>query len=66
MEKLTDNPATTCPYCGGIGVTMVRRGQEQFAAECSCRIEKKAALRLQKARIPQRYTHCSLESFDTG
>jgi len=66
MEKLTDNPAATCPHCGGIGVTMVRRGGEQFAAECSCRIEKKATLRLQKARIPQRYTHCSLESFDTG
>lgn len=66
MEKLTDSPATACPHCGGIGVTMVHRGQEQFAAECSCRIEKKATLRLQKARIPQRYTHCSLESFDTG
>ncbi len=66
MEKPTDNPADTCPQCGGIGVTMVRRGGEQFAAECSCRIEKKAALRLQRARIPQRYTHCSLESFDTG
>jgi len=66
MEKPTDKPAAACPQCGGIGVTMVRRGEEQFAAECSCRIEKKAALRLQRARIPQRYTHCSLESFDTG
>jgi DNA replication protein DnaC len=66
MIELTDNPTAACPHCGGIGVTMVRRGGEQFAAECSCRIEKKAALRLQKARIPQRYTHCSLESFDTG
>jgi len=66
MEKLSDNPAVTCPHCGGIGVTLVRRGQEQFAAECSCRISKKATIRLQKARIPQRYTHCSLESFDTG
>lgn len=66
MEKLTDNPAATCPHCGGIGVTLVRRGQQQFAAECSCRIAKKAALRLRKAHIPERYTHCSLESFDTG
>ena len=45
---------------------MVRRGGEQFAAECSCRISKKATLRLQKSRIPQRYLHCSLESYDTG
>ena len=66
MENSTHNPASTCPLCGGIGVTLVHRGQEQFATECSCRIMKKAALRLQKARIPQRYTHCSLESFDTG
>ena len=66
MVKLTDNPTAACPHCGGIGVTMVRRGDEQFAAECSCRIEKKAELRLQRARIPQRYTHCSLESFDVG
>ncbi len=66
MVKLTDNPTAACPHCGGIGVTMVRRGDEQFAAECSCRIEKKAELRLQRARIPQRYTHCSLASFDVG
>jgi DNA replication protein DnaC len=65
MERVTDKPALTCPRCGGIGVTLVRRGREQFAAECTCRIAKKAALRLQKARIPQRYTHCSLESFDS-
>lgn len=63
---MVQNTSTVCPECKGLGITLVRRGGEQFAAECSCRIEKKAELRLQRARIPQRYTHCSLESFDTG
>ena len=66
MTKMTDTSTSACPHCGGLGVTLVRRGGEQFAAECSCRIEQKADLRLQRARIPERYTHCSLESFDSG
>ncbi|MDR5726159.1 MAG: hypothetical protein RB191_01675 [Terriglobia bacterium] len=65
MEQSSDNSPNVCALCGGIGVRVVRRGTQQFAAECSCRIEKKAALRLRKASIPQRYTHCSLESFDS-
>ncbi|MEO6965012.1 MAG: DNA replication protein DnaC, partial [Acidobacteriaceae bacterium] len=66
MTKTADTPTSACPHCGGLGVTVVRRGKEQFAAECSCRIQQKAELRLQRARIPERYTHCSLESFDTS
>ncbi|MHB8304287.1 MAG: ATP-binding protein [Acidobacteriaceae bacterium] len=45
---------------------MVRRDGEQFAAECVCRVERKAGLRMKRARIPERYAHCSLENFDTG
>lgn len=66
MDTSTDNSPNVCPRCGGMGVTIVLRGDDRFAAECSCRIEKKAALRLQKAHIPQRYAHCSLESFDAS
>lgn len=55
-----------CSRCGGTGLNLVRSGCEQYAIECSCRIERKASLRLKRARIPQRYAHCSLESFDTG
>ena len=47
-------------------MTLVRRNGEQFAAECVCRTERKWELRLKRARIPERYAHCSLESFDTG
>jgi len=44
---------------------LVRRNGEQFAAECVCRAERKAGLRMKRARIPERYAHCSLENFDT-
>ncbi len=44
----------------------MRRGGEQFAAECVCRTGQKSELRLKRARIPERYTHCSLENFDSG
>lgn len=66
MSNLAESPATPCPRCGGLGMTIVRREGEQFAAECICRIGRKSELRLKRAHIPARYTHCSLESFDTG
>jgi DNA replication protein DnaC len=62
----TAENSTACPLCAGTGLRLVRRDGEQFAAECSCRVERKAGLRLKRARIPERYAHCSLESFDTG
>jgi DNA replication protein DnaC len=55
-----------CSLCAGTGLKLVRRDGEQFAAECACRVERRAELRLKRARIPERYAHCSLESFDTG
>lgn len=58
--------AKMCPLCAGTGLKLVRRDGEQFAAECVCRTERRAAMRMKRARIPERYAHCSLESFDTG
>ncbi len=66
VEKMVENATAVCPHCGGLGLTLVRRGGEQFAAECICRTSQKEELRLRRAHIPERYTHCSLESFDTG
>ncbi len=63
---MAENTIAACPHCGGMGLTLVRRDGEQFAAECVCRASQKEDLRLKRARIPERYTHCSLESFDTG
>ena len=63
---INEHTTAVCPLCGGLGLTVVRRDGRQFAAECACRIERRSELRLKRAHIPQRYTHCSLESFDTG
>jgi len=64
MADKSENPTTVCPHCGGLGLTLVRRDGRQFAAECRCRGERRAEQRLQRARIPQRYFHCSLDNFD--
>ncbi|HUZ05432.1 MAG TPA: ATP-binding protein [Acidobacteriaceae bacterium] len=59
--------AAACPRCGGSGlVVILRKDGEQFAAQCECHIARKATLRLQRARIPERYTHCQLDNFETG
>lgn len=58
--------SAVCPDCVGTGLKLVRRNGEQFAAECVCRVERKANMRLKRARIPERYAHCSLENFDTS
>ncbi|MHB1936473.1 MAG: ATP-binding protein [Acidobacteriaceae bacterium] len=61
---MAENTSTVCPECNGLGLTLVVRGGERFAAQCSCRIGKRSAIRLNRARIPKRYTHCSLQNFD--
>ncbi len=59
--------ALACTRCGGSGLAVILRADgEQFAAECECRIARKASARLDRARIPERYTHCLLENFETG
>src|SRR5580704_18651724 len=54
-----------CSICGGSGLRVVRENGRQFAQDCVCRIERRAARMLGRAQIPRRYEHCSLESYDT-
>jgi DNA replication protein DnaC len=55
-----------CPLCGGSGLRVVQRPDgTQFAQDCSCRIERRAARMLSRAHIPRRYEHCTLESYET-
>lgn len=62
---MTDISTPVCPHCGGFGVTLIQRKGERFVVECSCRMERKSSQRWQRARVPERYAHCSLENFDT-
>ena len=56
----------TCTLCGGLGLRIVHRPDgTQFAQDCVCRIELRAARLLKNARIPRRYELCSLDSYET-
>jgi DNA replication protein DnaC len=54
-----------CSICGGSGLRVVQEDGRQFARECVCRVERRAARMLERAHIPRRYEHCTLESYDT-
>jgi DNA replication protein DnaC len=55
-----------CAICEGSGMRVVERaGGLRVAEACVCRVERKAARRIEAARIPQRYANCTLESFNT-
>ena len=45
---------------------VVQRDGRQFAEECVCRVQERAARRLSRAAIPKRYEHCTLESYETN
>jgi DNA replication protein DnaC len=58
--------AEICSKCDGMGMLVMRRGDGRYAAEpCDCRHEVRVTALLERARIPQRYRHCSFESYHT-
>ena len=60
------SPAATCSLCSGTGFQILEREGLRYARDCQCRREQKAQQRLKAAKIPQRYEHCSFESFEFG
>jgi len=55
-----------CPICEDSGLRLVDRPDgNRVAIECVCRKERRAVRSIEQARIPQRYAHCTLESYDT-
>jgi DNA replication protein DnaC len=56
-----------CPICGDSGLKLiVGPNGERYAEDCECRLQRRAARLLQRAGIPKRYEHCTLESFEPG
>ncbi len=56
-----------CPICEDSGLRLVIRPDgSRYAQECDCRASRRAARRLERARIPQRYEHCSLDNFESS
>jgi DNA replication protein DnaC len=53
-----------CPICEGSGLNLkTRPNGERYAEECECHLRMRADRLLQRAAIPKRYEHCTLESF---
>jgi DNA replication protein DnaC len=56
----------TCKICGGNGMFIIERPDGSRAAQdCTCRVERRAARMIASTKIPRRYEHCSLDSFET-
>ena len=55
-----------CSLCEGSGLVIVEENGRQVARPCECRIVRRAARMLERARIPKRYEHCSLDNFECG
>jgi DNA replication protein DnaC len=39
---------------------------ERFVRECVCRVERRTARMIARSKIPKRYEHCTLDSYETG
>jgi len=59
--------AIICPICEGAGFRVVRRDDGvQFAEDCVCRLEQRTQRMMNRAQIPRRYEHCTLDSYESG
>jgi len=67
MPDRTLSSDKVCPLCEDSGVQVVARPNGTRAArECGCRVERRLNRMLERTRIPKRYEHCSLDSFETA
>ena len=57
---------STCTICGGVGLVehLTEKGI-WVSRPCECQEMERYHKRLAAAKIPERYRHCSLESYDT-
>ena len=60
---MVTNSTETCTLCGGTGWRTIERGKEREAVRCECRLQNRGERLLAAARIPARYEHCELTTF---
>src|ERR1700755_3197685 len=67
MEKAAmADAAEDCSLCGGTGMRITRDAQgDRVAAVCSCRVARQALRRLERANIPRRHEHATLENYES-
>ena len=64
--EMAEKMVEVCSLCEGSGLRIVEENGRQVARPCECRIERRAARMLERAHIPKRYEHCSLDNFESG
>jgi DNA replication protein DnaC len=55
-----------CSVCEGSGLHITVEEGRQVARPCECRTARRASRMLDRARIPRRYEHCSLDSYESA
>jgi DNA replication protein DnaC len=53
-----------CPLCNGTGWTLVEDEGVEVVRRCECTEARLRDKRLEQARIPKRYRHCTLDGFE--
>ena len=62
---LTTELDVVCPHCDGQGMRIVEDANgRRSAVACVCRAQRRVRRVLEQARIPRRYEHCTLDSFE--
>jgi DNA replication protein DnaC len=57
---------SNCPICDGVGLVRVVDGSGNWVSRpCQCQEMEREEKRLAAAHIPERYRHCSLDSYET-
>ena len=58
---------SACAICDGVGLVRVVNAQGQWVSRaCECQEMEREQRRLAAARIPERYRHCSLDTYETA
>ena len=56
--------AERCPHCRGTGWVIENRDGREVAVRCRCRHARQESALLAAARIPPRYSNCTLDNFE--
>ena len=63
MAEATEDRAA-CELCGGSGWVLADEGGVELVRRCECAEEAVRNRLLDRAGIPERYRHCTLDSFE--
>ena len=56
-----------CGICGGVGLVRVMSAEGRWVSRpCDCQDMQREERRLAATRIPERYRHCSMDTFETS